>query len=172
MREEAFKEGKAWKREDASGTKGTQKDKYKSERYPWITTDWIHQPSLNALNVVRNINTLSSVCPWLLLEVMAKHTLTGNCFLVNSKGSVLSSGLKGIRGIVNWFPLYGPMANSAMITELFSCFTKYLAPLTWPFAGSKLQKSMIGVPGLSSKMWGGSEDKLTEFKNCWGYFVP
>ena len=38
-REEAFKEGKALKRENASATKGTQKDKYKSERYPWITTD-------------------------------------------------------------------------------------------------------------------------------------
>ena len=93
---------------------------------------------------VRNVLTLSSVCPWLLLEVMAKHTLTGNCFLVNSKGSVLSSGLKGMRGIINWFPLYGPMASSAMITELFSCFTKYLAPLTCPFPGSKLRRSMIG----------------------------
>ena len=114
--------------------KGTQKEKYMPGRYPWITTDWIHQPSLNTLNAIRNIklnvHTLSSVCPWLLLEVMAKHTLTGNCFLVNSKGSVLSSGLKGMRGIINWFPLYGPMANSAIMTELFSCLTKYLAPLT------------------------------------------
>ena len=96
-----------------------------------INFPWILLPSCKRSFLQ---HTLSNVCPWLLLDLIAKQTLIGNCFLVNSKGIVLSSGLKGMRGIINWFPLYGPIANSATITELFNFFTKwlvYLASVLW-----------------------------------------
>ena len=110
-------------------------------------------------DVLRLIPTCSTDCPWDLLMVMAKASLTGNWSLLSGTGSVSALGDSLILGINTTFP-----ANllSLLIILHWSTFfltfnTTILVPLQSPSPGSKFLSRITGQPTLrQSKAEGNS----------------
>ena len=79
----------------------------------------------------RYSSTMSNVCPWALLMVIAKHGLMGNCFLTITKGKSESRRWKGILGrntVVLSVPLPPPFLNLLLYSRTVAyCYTTTVA---------------------------------------------
>lgn len=109
--------------------------------------------------------TWSKLWPWLLLMVIAKDRITGNCLLHRVKGKEESEGVMLRRGIKTCILIWVPVMISAPMT----CFSKRvimsLVPLHSQMDLSMLRMSITGTPTLSLMMWLGSPDIVFVFKN-------
>ncbi|GKB37340.1 hypothetical protein Tco_0882282 [Tanacetum coccineum] len=80
------------------------------------TRDWENYRN----NDVQYNPTSANDCPWLLLIVIAKQTLTGNCRLLNLNGIRLSEGISCNLGPMVASPnIQNPVANSLISFESF-----------------------------------------------------
>lgn len=66
--------------------------------WPWLNT-----------GLGRNKPTCDNVCPWLLLMVIAKETIRGNCRLWNLTAKVELDGTKVNLGMNTWSPKHFPV---------------------------------------------------------------
>ena len=85
---------------------------------------------------------------------MAKDTLRGNCFRL--KGTVLSEGTNGIRGMNTVFPVSCPVMMTASMTLLCIFWTTNLVPLQRP-GGSAQNYNLNDLLGKNWKSY-----KLTQ----------
>jgi hypothetical protein len=73
-----------------------------------------------------------SVCPWLLLSVMAYGTFIGNCRRLSLKGHMVSAEVVIMRGMYAFAPLAFLVIISPSITLLINLVTINLVPLQRP----------------------------------------
>lgn len=93
---------------------------------------------------------MSNVWPCDLLMVMAKATLTGNCFLVEEMPLRLSEGVNFMRGKKMVVSLRGPVATWTSRTWEWNSLTMHQVPLHTPEA--RLRMRMTVHPILSSSL--------------------
>ena len=103
-----------------------------------------------------------------LLVDIAKHTLTGNCSLLNSKGRFASDGIRGILGRKTSSPLLGPVTMATSMQLGINFLTMHLVPLQRR-GGSTLHNTIMGTSTLSFSICGGIPEGSKEFRNSVGY---
>src|SRR4051812_43124997 len=97
--------------------------------------------------------------------VIAKLRRMGNCFLLNLKGSEVSSyGDIGILGMNTLFPACSPPTIFASIALSWKALIISRVPLHRPLLGSRLRSKMTGQLIFTLKICGGKPFGVIEFR--------
>ena len=67
--------------------------------------------------MVETIQTRERDCPWLLLLVIKKQTMKGNCLRFMLKGNVTSEGVRSKQEMITLNPKLGPSRKKYNIIE-------------------------------------------------------
>src|ERR1700755_3294998 len=96
--------------------------------------------------------------------VMAKQSLTGNCFLVNLKEFSSSEGWLGTLGIKTVSPACCPVISLTSKTLLLYLVKIPLLPLQTPCDWCKFFRIITGHPAFSSSFASGRVEELISFR--------
>jgi hypothetical protein len=117
----------------------------------------------------KSIPTLGMVYPYDLFMVIAKLSLTVNCFLLSTKGSPeLTFVFNLILDKNALFPALLPVRISTSNIFLNKPRHNNHVPLHRPYLGSMFRNNIKGAPFFSFKVCGGILPWAIEFRNsCW-----
>ncbi|GBN57092.1 hypothetical protein AVEN_161875-1 [Araneus ventricosus] len=102
-----------------------------------------------------------------LLTVIIQAKRTGNCFLLNLNGILLSEEMRGIHGIKYVSPFSEPLRFAFRMLRC-NLVTIKRVPLHKPFFGAKFRNNIIMHTGFKFNLYGGIPVGVKTLRNSTG----